>query len=69
MRNGSKNALIGFVRVVLRLCGRFFHRRALRDGRTGQLGVVERLVRSGPEPDVSAAAQRSCLNWLVGNQG
>jgi hypothetical protein len=26
----------------------------LGDGRTGQLGVVERPVRAGPEPDISA---------------
>jgi hypothetical protein len=40
-----KNALIGFVLV---------NRRALADGRTGELGVVERLVGSSSEPDGSA---------------
>ena len=34
--------------------GRFVHRRAFADGRTGQLGVVDRLERPGAEPDVPA---------------
>src|SRR5215216_6117346 len=50
-----ENALIGFFLVILRVCGRrLFHRWATGDGRTGQPGVVERLVRSGSEPDVAA---------------
>src|SRR3981189_1727615 len=49
-----QNALIGFFLLIRRVCGRFFYRRALADGRTGELGVVERLVGSSSEPDGSA---------------